>query len=157
MAEAQEEDPAAAVAVDGSRRLKWRIKMLKDFKKFVLKGNVVDLAVAVIIGSAFGKIVSSFVNDVLMPILSIAIGKVSFKSLKWVIEEAQGETAEVAVYYGEFIQNVIDFLIIAFVIFVMVRLAQKSKRKQEPTPSAPAVPTEDIILLTEIRDLLKMK
>lgn len=131
--------------------------MWRDFKKFILKGNVVDLAVAVIIGGAFGKIVGSFVNDVLMPILSILIGKVDFKSLKWVIEEAQGETPELAVYYGLFIQNIVDFIIIAFAIFIMIRLIQKSKKKQEEAPAAPAPPAEDIVLLTEIRDLLKAK
>lgn len=132
-------------------------KMWGDFKKFILKGNVVDLAVAVIIGGAFGKIVSSFVNDVLMPVLSILIGKVDFKTLKWVIEEAQGETPELAVYYGMFIQNIVDFVIIAFVIFLMIRLIQKSKKKQEEAPAAPPAPAEDIVLLTEIRDLLKTK
>lgn len=129
--------------------------MLKDFKKFIIRGNVVDLAVAVIIGGAFGKIVSSFVNDVIMPLIGMLLGKVDFKSLKWVLAEAVGETPEVAVLYGQFIQNVVDFVIIAFVIFLMIKLIEKAKAKPAPAPEAPAAPPEDVVLLTEIRDLLK--
>lgn len=131
--------------------------MLKDFKKFIIRGNVIDLAVAVIIGGAFGKIVTSFVNDVIMPLIGILLGKVDFKSLKWVIEEAVGDTPEVALNYGMFIQNVIDFVIIGFVIFVMIRLIEKLKRKPEAVPEVPASTPEDILLLQEIRDLLKAK
>lgn len=131
--------------------------MLKDFKKFIIRGNVIDLAVAVIIGGAFGKIVTSFVNDVIMPLIGILLGKVDFKSLKWVIEEAVGDTPEVALNYGMFIQNVIDFVIIGFVIFVMIRLIEKLKRKPEAVPEVPAATPEDILLLQEIRDLLKAK
>lgn len=132
--------------------------MLKDFKKFIIRGNVVDLAVAVIIGGAFGKIVTSLVNDLIMPLLGILLGKVNFKELKWVIEEAVGDVPEVAVYYGQFIQNVVDFVIIAFVIFIMIRLIEKIKAKPASEPeAAPAPIPEDIQLLTEIRDLLKQK
>lgn len=131
--------------------------MLSDFKKFIIRGNVVDLAVAVIIGGAFGKIVTSFVNDVIMPLVGVLLGNVDFKSLKWVIEEAVGETPEVAVNYGMFIQNIVDFVIIGFVIFVMVKLIEKSRKKVEVIPEAPAPTPEDILLLTEIRDLLKSK
>lgn len=131
--------------------------MLKDFKKFIIRGNVIDLAVAVIIGGAFGKIVTSFVNDVIMPLIGILLGKVDFKSLKWVIEEAVGDTPEVALNYGMFIQNIIDFVIIGFVIFVMIRLIEKLKRKPEAVPEVPAATPEDILLLQEIRDLLKAK
>ncbi len=131
--------------------------MLKDFKKFIIRGNVIDLAVAVIIGGAFGKIVTSFVNDVIMPLIGILLGKVDFKSLKWVIEEAVGDKPEVALNYGMFIQNIIDFVIIGFVIFVMIRIIEKLKRKQDPVPEAPAATPEDILLLQEIRDLLKTK
>jgi len=130
--------------------------MLSDFKKFIIRGNVVDLAVAVIIGGAFGKIVTSFVNDVVMPLVGVLLGNVDFKSLKWVIEEAVGETPEVAVNYGMFIQNIVDFVIIGFVIFVMVKLIEKSRKKTEVVPVAAPTP-EDILLLTEIRDLLKNK
>jgi len=131
--------------------------MLNDFKKFIVRGNVVDLAVAVIIGGAFGKIVTSFVNDVIMPLIGIILGKVNFKSLKWVIEEAVGDTPEVAVNYGMFIQNIVDFVIIGFVIFVMVKVIEKSRKKPEVIPEAPAPTPEDILLLTEIRDLLRNK
>lgn len=131
--------------------------MLSDFKKFIIRGNVVDLAVAVIIGGAFGKIVTSFVNDVIMPLVGVLLGNVDFKSLKWVIEEAVGDTPEVAVNYGMFIQNIVDFVIIGFVIFVMVKLIEKSRKKEEVAPEAPAPTPEDILLLTEIRDLLKVK
>lgn len=132
--------------------------MLKDFKKFIIRGNVVDLAVAVIIGGAFGKIVTSLVNDLIMPLIGVLLGKVNFRELKWVIEEAVGDAPEVAVTYGQFIQNVVDFVIIAFVIFIMIRLIEKMKAKPAPAPeAAPAPIPEDIQLLTEIRDLLKQK
>lgn len=129
--------------------------MMKDFKKFVMRGNVMDLAVAVIIGGAFGKIISSLVNDVLMPVIGILFGKVDFKTLKYVIEKAHGDTPESAIYYGMFIQNIVDFVIIAFVIFLMIKFIEKQKAK--PAPAAPAEPLPDIKLLTEIRDLLKTK
>lgn len=131
--------------------------MLKDFKKFVIRGNVVDLAVAVIIGGAFGKIVSSFVGDIVMPLIGKLLGKVDFKTLKWVLEEATGDQPEVAVYYGNFIQNVVDFLIVALVIFLVIRIIEKIKRKPEAVAAAPAKPTEEVVLLTEIRDLLRSK
>ncbi|OJV65906.1 MAG: large-conductance mechanosensitive channel [Clostridiales bacterium 38-18] len=131
--------------------------MWKDFKKFAIRGNVIDLAVAVIIGGAFGKIVTSFVNDVIMPLIGILLGKVDFKSLKWVLESAVGDQPEVAVYYGNFIQNVVDFVIIAFVIFIMIRLIEKVKAKPETAPAEPPKPTEEVVLLGEIRDLLRAK
>lgn len=129
--------------------------MMKDFKKFVIRGNVVDLAVAVIIGGAFGKIVTSLVNDIVMPLIGRLLGGVDFKSLKWVLEEAVGETPEVAVLYGQFIQNIVDFVIIAFVIFMMIRMIEKMRKKPNLEPVVPAAPPEDIQLLAEIRDLLK--
>lgn len=131
--------------------------MLKDFKKFIVRGNVIDLAVAVIIGGAFGKIVTSLVNDVIMPLIGLLLGKVDFKTLKWVLEAASGDQPEVAVYYGNFIQNVVDFLIVAFVIFAMIKLLEKLKSKPANAPTVPAAPPEDILLLSEIRDLLKNK
>ncbi|MDF5581201.1 large conductance mechanosensitive channel protein MscL, partial [Vibrio parahaemolyticus] len=102
---------------------------------------------------AVGKIVSSLVNDIIMPILGIILGKVDFTSLKYVISPAQGETPELAINYGMFIQNVIDFLIIAFAIFMMIRMIEKFKKKENVV--APPKPSEEVILLTEIRDLLK--
>ncbi len=130
--------------------------MLKDFKQFIMKGNVLDLAVAVIIGGAFGKIITSLVNDVIMPIVGILMGNVDFKSLKILIEPAVGDSPEVAVYYGMFIQNIVDFVIIAFCIFLTIRIIEKSKRKKEAIIEEVIEETpEDTALLREIRDLLK--
>lgn len=130
--------------------------MFKEFKKFVMRGNVMDLAIGVIIGAAFKDIVTSLVNDILMPVIGIFLGKVDFSSLKIVIEEAVGETPELAIYYGNFIQNVVNFLIIAFVIFLMVRAINRlSEKKEEEVPTAPPEPTEEVLLLREIRDNLK--
>lgn len=122
-------------------------KGLGDFKKFISRGNVVDMAVGVIIGAAFGKIVSSLVNDVLMPFVGIFMGGVDFSQLAITIGEAQ-------IKYGAFIQTIIDFIIIAFTIFVVVKLFERLKRKEEEAPATPAAKPEDIVLLTEIRDLL---
>jgi large conductance mechanosensitive channel len=140
--------------------------LLQDFKKFAVKGNVVDLAVAVIIGAAFGKIVSSFVNDVLMPPIGLLLGDVDFKELAWTIQKGQdavmsGEQvvteaiAPVTINYGMFLQNVVDFIIIAFVIFMMVRAIVKAQKKEEAPPPPPPGPSKEEVLLTEIRDLLK--
>ena len=142
-----------------------KCKFLSDFKDFAVKGNVIDMAVGVIIGGAFGKIVTSLVNDVIMPTVGIAIGGLDFKNLKWVMKDAvmDGETVvspEVAMNYGNFIQNVVDFIIIAFCIFVMIKLIMNLKRKkeepvQEPAPAPALEPSNEEKLLTEIRDLLK--
>jgi large conductance mechanosensitive channel len=131
------------------------MSLLKEFKAFAMRGNVVDLAVAVIIGGAFGKIVASFVNDVLMPPIGLLLGGVDFKDLVYVMKEASGEVAAVTINYGMFIQNVIDFVIIAFVIFMMIKAIVASKKKEEAAPAAPPAPTKDQELLAEIRDLLK--
>lgn len=142
-----------------------KCKFLSDFKDFAVKGNVIDMAVGVIIGGAFGKIVTSLVNDIIMPTVGIAIGGLDFKNLKWVMKDAvmDGETVvspEVAMNYGNFIQNVVDFIIIAFCIFVMIKLIMNLKRKkeepvQEPAPAPEPEPSNEEKLLTEIRDLLK--
>ncbi|ULO01418.1 MULTISPECIES: large-conductance mechanosensitive channel protein MscL [unclassified Campylobacter] len=135
------------------------MKILQEFKTFAMRGNVVDLAVGVVIGTAFGKIVSSLVSDIIMPIVGVLTGGVDFSDLKLVIKEGAKEAENVTVNYGMFIQNVVDFLIIAFSIFVVVKLinklkkAEKEEEKQAPAPA----PAEDIVLLTEIRDLLKNK
>lgn len=136
--------------------------MLKEFKEFAVKGNVIDLAVAVIIGGAFGKIVSSFVNDIVMPPIGILIGGVDFKKLAVVMKEAvvndAGEvvTAAVTLNYGAFIQNVVDFTIIAFVIFLAVKAINSMKKKEEEAPAPPPpAPSKSEVLLEEIRDLLK--
>lgn len=128
--------------------------MLQEFKKFIMRGNVVDLAVALIIGAAFGRIITSFVDDVLMPILGIFVGGINFADLKIVIEEAQGEAVELAIYYGNFLQSLVDFLIIGFVIFMMIRLINNMRKKKEEAAASP-VPTNEEKLLEEIRDILR--
>ena len=132
--------------------------MFKEFKDFISKGNVMDLAVGVIIGAAFGKIVTSLVDDMIMPILGIILGKVNFSGLKLVITPASGDTPEVAVLYGSFIQNVVNFLIMAFVIFLMVKLVNKLKKPAEVVENAiEELPTKEEALLAEIRDILRNK
>ncbi len=130
--------------------------MLKDFKEFAFKGNVLDMAIGVIIGGAFGKIVTSLVNDMIMPIISILTGGINFTNLKFIITPKHGDMAENAIAYGSFIQNVVNFLIIAFCIFLFVRLIEKFKKKEEVKIEAPKK-ADDIVLLEEIRDLLKAK
>lgn len=129
--------------------------MLKDFKKFIMRGNVLDLAVAVVIGGAFGKIVSSFVNDIIMPLVGVLLGRADFTSWQWVISRTNEGEVELALKYGHFIQSVFDFLIISFAIYLVIRAYQRKKRKQEPEPEKPKAIPEDIKLLGEIRDLLK--
>jgi large conductance mechanosensitive channel len=133
------------------------MSVIKDFKSFALKGNVLDLAVAVIIGAAFGRIVSSLVSDVIMPPIGILMGGVNFSDLVITIQEAAGETAAVTINYGMFIQHLVDFIIVAFAIFMVIRVFEKAKRKEEAKPVAPAVIPNEEKLLVEIRDLLKEK
>ena len=136
---------------------------IKEFKEFAMKGNVMDMAVGVIIGGAFGKIISSLVEDVLMPIISLATGNISFTDLFVTLDGSKYNTlaaakeAGAAVFaYGQFIQNIIDFIIIAFCIFLMIKAMNKLKKEKTAEPEAPAGPTQEE-LLTEIRDLLKTK
>lgn len=136
-------------------------KFLNEFKEFAMRGNVVDMAVGVIIGAAFGKIVTSLVSDIIMPVVGVLTGGTNFSEYKWVIKEGvtQGTeiiTPEVAVTWGAFVQTIVDFLIIAFCIFVAIKFINKLSRKKEPDPepAAPAGPTQEE-LLTEIRDLLR--
>lgn len=130
--------------------------MLKEFKDFAFKGNVIDLAVGVIIGGAFGKIVTSLVNDMLMPIIGILLGGINFENLKFVITKASGDVAESAIYYGSFIQSIVDFLIIATSIFLFVKLISLTKKKEEAAKEKVApVKSDEVLLLEEIRDLLK--
>lgn len=133
-------------------------KFWQDFKAFAMKGNVVDMAIGVVIGSAFGKIVSSFVADIITPMLGLVLGKIQVTDLKWIIVSATEDRAEVAVTYGNFIQAVIDFLIIALSIFIVLRIGMnikhKFEHKQEQKPKEPEI-SKELKVLTEIRDLLK--
>ncbi len=132
--------------------------MFKEFKEFISKGNVMDLAVGVIIGGAFGKIVTSLVDDMIMPILGIILGKINFTALKLVITPAEGDKPEVAVLYGSFIQNVVNFLIMSFVIFLMVKAVNKLRKPAKKVEEViEEIPTKEETLLTEIRDILKNK
>lgn len=130
--------------------------MLKEFKEFISKGNVVDLAIGVIIGAAFGKIVTSLVNDIIMPIIGLILGKINFKTLSLVLKPAEGDVDALTLNYGMFIQNIVDFLIIAFVLFIVLKIMLKLKREEKAAEVA-AEPklTKTEELLTEIRDSLK--
>jgi len=131
------------------------MSMMKDFKDFAVKGNVVDMAVGIVIGVAFGKIISSLVAGVLMPPIGVLLGGVDFSDLAYVIKEAVGSEPAVVIAYGKFVQTVIDFTIIAFVIFMVVKVINSLKKKEEAAPKAPPAPSAEEVLLTEIRDLLK--
>jgi large conductance mechanosensitive channel len=131
------------------------MSMMSEFRDFAMRGNVVDMAVGIVIGGAFGKIVSSFVNDVLMPPIGIALGGVDFADLAMILKEASGDVAAVTLNYGSFIQTVIDFIIIAFAIFMVIRTMNNLKKKEEAKPATPPKPSAEETLLTEIRDLLK--
>ncbi|MDD0844484.1 large-conductance mechanosensitive channel protein MscL [Pseudomonas sp. Gutcm_11s] len=129
--------------------------ILNEFKAFAVKGNVVDMAVGIIIGAAFGKIVSSFVGDVVMPPIGLLIGGVDFSDLAITLKAAEGDIPAVMLSYGKFIQTVLDFVIVAFAIFMGVKVINKLKREEAEAPTVPPVPTAEEVLLTEIRDLLK--
>ena len=131
--------------------------MMKEFKDFAVKGNVVDMAVGIIIGAAFGKIVSSFVGDVIMPPIGVLLGGVDFSNLAFTVKEAVGAAPAVVIGYGKFVQTLIDFTIIAFAIFMAVKAINSLKKKEEAAPAAPPAPSKEEALLTEIRDLLKDK
>ena len=131
------------------------MSMMSEFKSFAMRGNVIDMAVGIVIGGAFGKIVSSFVNDVLMPPIGMMMGGVDFSDLAVVLKEASGDVAAVTLNYGSFIQTVVDFLIIAFAIFMVIKTMNNMKKKEEEAPAAPPKPSAEVELLTEIRDSLK--
>lgn len=131
--------------------------MIQEFKEFAVKGNVIDLAVGVIIGGAFGKIVSSLVNDVIMPPIGIALGGVNFKDLQFVLKAAVDKTPEVAVRYGAFVQTILDFAILALIIFLMVRAMNNLKKAEALAPATPPEPSAQEKLLMEIRDALKQR
>lgn len=131
------------------------MKMLQEFKAFAMRGNVVDMAVGIIIGGAFGKIVSSFVGDVIMPPIGLLLGGVDFSDLALTLKAAEEGQPAVMLKYGMFINTVIDFIIIAFAIFMVIKAMNTLKKKEEVKPAAPSEPPADVKLLTEIRDLLK--
>ena len=131
------------------------MSILSEFKAFAVKGNVVDMAVGIIIGAAFGKIVTSFVGDVIMPPVGLLIGGVDFTDLAITLKAAEGAAPAVVLSYGKFIQTVLDFVIVAFAIFMGVKAINRLKREEAAAPAEPPAPTKDQELLTEIRDLLK--
>ncbi len=130
------------------------MSLFKEFRDFAMRGNVIDLAVGVIIGAAFGKIVSSLVANIIMPPLGLLIGGIDFKQFSWVLKPAAGETPAVVMEYGIFLQNVFDFVIVAFAIFLAIKLINKLHQKKAAVPAKPSAET---VLLTEIRDLLKQQ
>ena len=131
------------------------MKMLDEFKAFAIKGNMIDMAVGIVIGGAFGKIVSSIVNDILMPPIGLLLGGVNFTDLKVVMKAATETVPAVTWNYGSFIQALVDFLIIAFAIFMLIKGINSMRKKEEAAPAPPPAPTKEETLLTEIRDLLK--
>ena len=133
------------------------MSMVKEFKEFIMRGNVIDLAVGIVIGAAFGKIVSSLVADIIMPPLGLLIGGVNFTELKVVLGPPLSGGEPVTLNYGNFIQVLFDFVIVAFAIFLVVKMVNRLKRKQAEAPDVPPAPTKDQVLLTEIRDLLKAR
>lgn len=133
------------------------MSFLSEFKEFAMKGNVVDLAVGVIIGGAFGKIVASLVEDVIMPVIGVVVGGVNFTDLAITLQAAQGDIPAVVLKYGVFLQSVFNFLIIALSIFVVIKLMNKMKRKEEALPDPVVPPTKEEVLLAEIRDILRTK
>ena len=133
------------------------MSIVKEFKEFAMRGNVVDLAVGVVIGGAFGKITTSLVNDIIMPPIGMALGKVDFKELKFTIVEAVGDSAAVSINYGAFINTIIDFILVAFALFLVIKAMNTMKRKEAVAPTLPPAPSNEEKLLGEIRDLLKAK
>jgi len=134
--------------------------MISEFKEFAMRGNVIDLAVGVVIGAAFGKIVTALVEKVIMPPIGLLIGKVDFSDLKWTLAEATTDAAgaevpAVVIGYGDFINTIIQFVIVAFAIFMLIKVLNRLARKKAEEPAAPAAPSEDVLLLREIRDSLK--
>jgi len=131
------------------------MKFIDEFKAFAIKGNIIDMAVGIIIGVAFGKIVTSFVGDIIMPPLGLLIGGVNFTELRVILKAATETNPAVTWNYGNFLQNCFDFLIVAFAVFIAVKGIMLAKKKEEVAPTVPPVPTKQEILLSEIRDLLK--
>ena len=131
------------------------MSMMKEFKDFAMRGNVIDMAVGIVIGGAFGKIVSSLVQDIIMPPIGVLLGGVDFSSLSIIVKQATEETEAVVLKYGAFLNTIIEFIIIAFAIFMVVKGINSLKKKEVEKPAAPPAPSKEETLLTEIRDLLK--
>jgi len=131
--------------------------MAQEFKAFAMRGNVVDMAVGIVIGGAFGKIVSSFVNDVLMPPIGMLLGGIDFSSFALTLQEKVGDAEAVTLNYGAFVNTVIDFVIVAFAIFMVIKVMNAAKKKEEAAPAAPPAPSKEEVLLTEIRDALRSR
>ncbi len=131
------------------------MSMIKEFKEFAMRGNVVDMAVGIVIGAAFGKIIASLVKDVIMPPIGLLLGGMDFSNLSWVIKEAKEGAEAVIIKYGTFINTIIEFIIIAFAIFLVIKAMNSMKKKEEAKPAPPPAPSKEEVLLTEIRDLLK--
>ncbi len=129
--------------------------MFKDFKEFAFKGNLIDMAVGIIIGGAFGTVVKSLVDNLFMPPLGLLLGRVDFKAMRAVLREAEGETVAVTLNYGQFVTDLISFLLLALAVFLLVKKAMGAIRKKEDAPAPPAPPPRQEVLLEEIRDLLK--
>jgi large conductance mechanosensitive channel len=133
------------------------MSMMQEFKKFAMRGNVMDMAIGIIIGAAFGKIVSSLVADVIMPPIGLLLSGVNFADLAWKIQEGTDGAEPVLLKYGTFITTIIDFIIIAFVIFMVVKGINSMKKKEEEKPAAPPAPSKEEVLLAEIRDELRKR
>ncbi len=131
--------------------------MMSEFKEFAMRGNVVDMAVGIVIGGAFGKIVTSFVNDILMPPIGLATGGMDFSDQVVTLQEQVGDSAAVTLNWGQFVNYVIDFTIVAFAIFMVIRMLNNMKKKEEEAPAAPPEPSKEEVLLTEIRDALRSR
>ena len=131
------------------------MKLLQEFKAFAMRGNVVDMAVGIIIGAAFGKIVSSIVSDVIMPPIGLLVGGIDFSNLSITLKEAVDNSPAVVIKYGVFINTVIDFIIVAWAIFMVIKTITSLKKKEEAKPAAPPKPSDEVVLLSEIRDILK--
>ena len=133
------------------------MSLYKEFKTFAMKGSVLDLAIGIIIGLAFGKIVTSFVNDILMPPIGLLLGGIDFSSFAFILKHTEDGKVAASINYGVFINTIIDFILIALSIFIIVKAINQTKRKEEAAPAEPPKPSNQEVLLTEIRDLLKTK
>jgi large conductance mechanosensitive channel len=131
--------------------------MVQDFRDFAMRGNVVDMAVGIVVGGAFGKITTSFVNDVLMPPIGLLLGGVDFSGLALTLKQATGEAEAVTLNWGAFVNTVVDFVIIAFAIFLVIKVMNAARKKEEQAPAAPPAPSKEEVLLTEIRDALRSR